>query len=58
MIDLHRLHKNLNLQNEQSQIIEQWTDSITDRNVNYSAIVFRMEVQCCFSMLIKLAELK
>lgn len=34
---------------EQCRIIEEWTDAITARNAAYSAVVFRMGIQCCFS---------
>lgn len=47
--DFYQKYENLNLPKEQCLFIEEWTDAITSRNATYSAIVFRMGMQCCFS---------
>lgn len=47
--ELFQKYESLNLPKEQCRIIEQWTDAITVRNAAYSAVVFRMGMQCCFS---------
>lgn len=51
-------YESLNLPKEQCRIIEHWTDVTTARNSAYSAVVFRMGMQCCFSLLMQLADLK
>lgn len=56
--ELYQEYENLNLPKEHCQIIEQWTDSITARNAAYSSVVFRMGMQCCFSLLMQLADVK
>lgn len=56
--ELHQEYENLNLPKEHCQIIEQWTDSITARNAAYSSVVFRMGMQCCFSLMMQLADIK
>ena len=48
----------LNLTKEQDKIIEAWGEAITARNAAYSAVIFRMGMQCCFSLLMQLADLK
>lgn len=56
--ELFQKYENLNLPKEQCLIIEEWTDAITARNAAYSAVVFRMGMQCCFSLLTQLADVK
>jgi len=51
-------YESLNLSKEQCLIIERWGEAITARNGAYSAIIFRMGMQCCFSLLMQLADLK
>ncbi|MDD3205237.1 MAG: hypothetical protein PHS74_05820 [Lachnospiraceae bacterium] len=55
---LYQKYVNLNLSKEQCSIIEDWTDAITARNAAYSMVVFRMGMQCCFSLLMQLANFK
>ena len=55
---LYQKYENLNLSKEQCSIIEDWTDAITARNAAYSMVVFRMGMQCCFSLLMQLANFK
>lgn len=56
--ELNQQYENLNLPKEQCKIIEQWAESITARNAAYSAVVFRMGMQCCYSLMMQLANLK
>lgn len=56
--EFYQQYESLNLSKEQCRIIEQWTDSITARNAAYSAVVFRMGMQCCFSLMMQLADVK
>ena len=55
---LFEKYEGLELSEEQCKVIEQWTDSIHVKNAAYSMVIFRMGMQCCFSMLIQLANLK
>ena len=55
---LHSQYENLNLSAEQRTVILDWIDAITEQNEAYTAVVFRMAIQCCFSLLLKLADLK
>lgn len=56
--ELYQQYENLNLSKEQCKIIESFTDAITARNAIHSAVLFRMGMQCCFSLLMQLADLK
>lgn len=56
--ELYQKYESLNLPKEQCRIIEELTDAITARNAAYSAVVFRMGMQCCFSLLMQLADVK
>lgn len=47
--ELFQKYESLNFSKEQCPIIQQWTDAITARIAAYSAIMFHMEIQCCFS---------
>ncbi len=49
--------KRLSLSDEQRKVIMQWTDAIQAQNSAYTAIVFRMGMQLCFSLLMQLADL-
>ena len=55
---LRSQYENLNLSDDQQTVILDWTDAITDQNEAYTAVVFRMAMQCCFSLLLELADLK
>ncbi len=49
--------KNLGLTEEQQKTVEEWIESIYAENAAYSMVIFRMRMQCCFSLII-LADLK
>mgnify|MGYP001077262020 CR=1 FL=1 len=36
----------------------QWTEAIHAQNTTYTSVVFRMAMQCYFSPLVQLADLK
>lgn len=55
---IYQQYESLNLTKEQDKIVEAWGDAITARNGAYSAVIFRMGMQCCFSLLMQLADLK
>ena len=55
--DLNEQYKKLDLSNEQRKVITQWIDAIQAQESAYAAIVFRMGMQCCFSLLIQLTDL-
>lgn len=55
---LFEQYEGLRLLEEQRKIIEQWTDAIHTKNAAYSMVIFRMEIQCCFSLLMELADLR
>ncbi|WOO36590.1 hypothetical protein R2R35_22815 [Anaerocolumna sp. AGMB13020] len=56
--ELYQKYETLNLSKEQCKIIERWVDAVTTTNSIYSAVLFRMGMQCCFSLLMQLADLK
>lgn len=56
--DIYQQYESLNLPKEQEKIVERLTEAITAKNAAYSAVVFRMGMQCCFSLLMQLADLK
>ena len=56
--ELYQKYENLNLSKEQCKVIENWVDAITVQNSIYSSLLFRMGMQCCFSLLMQLADLK
>lgn len=47
----------LNLSGEQKNAIMQWIDAIHAQEAFYTVIAFRMGMQCCFSLLMQLADL-
>lgn len=49
--------KKLDLSDEQRKVVMQWIDSIQAQESAYTAVVFRMGMQCCFSLLMQLADL-
>lgn len=55
---IYQQYEGLNLLMEQDKIVEAWGEAITARNAAYSAVIFRMGMQCCFSLLMQLADLK
>ena len=50
--------ESLDLPKEQKETIRQWTEAIHAQNAAYTMVVFRMAMQCCFSLLVQLANLK
>lgn len=56
--ELYQAYEKLGLPETQCKIIEHWTEAINAKNAAYSAIVFRMGMQCCFSLMMQLADLK
>lgn len=55
---IYQHYEGLNLSKEQDKIVEAWGEAITARNAAYSAVIFRMGMQCCFSLLMQLSDLK
>lgn len=55
--ELCRQFENLTLSEEQREIIWQWLAAIHAQNVACTMVVFRMAMQCCFSLLMQLADL-
>ena len=55
---LFEQYEGLELSEEQFKVIEQWTDAIHAKNAAYSMVIFRMGMQCCFSLLMELADLR
>ena len=49
--------KKLDLSDKQRKVIMQWIDAIQAQESAYTAVVFRMGIQCCFSLLMELADL-
>ena len=50
--------ESFDLPKEQKETIMQWTEAIHAQNAAYTMVVFRMAMQCCFSLLVQLADLK
>ena len=48
----------LNLSDDQRKVILNWIDTINAMNEAYTAVVFRMAMQCCFALILELADLK
>lgn len=55
--ELNEQYKALNVSDEQHKIITQWIDAIQAQESAYTAVVFRMGMQFCFSLLMQLADL-
>lgn len=55
--ELNEQYQQLDLSDEQRKIITQWIDAIQAQESAYTAVVFRMGMQLCFSLLIQLADL-
>ncbi len=56
--ELNEQYKKLDLSDEQRKVITQWIEAIQAQESAYTAVVFRMGMQCCFSLLLQLADLK
>lgn len=55
--ELNEQYEKLNLSDEQKNVIMQWIDAIHAQESAYSTVVFRMGMQCCFSLLMQLADI-
>lgn len=55
--ELNEQYKRLNLSDEQHKVITQWMDAIQAQESAYTAVVFHMGMQLCFSLLMQLADL-
>ena len=55
--ELSVLYENLDLSDEQQNVILQWIDAIHAQEAAYAVVAFRMGMQCCFSLLVQLADL-
>lgn len=55
--ELSQQFKELDLSDKQRKIIMQWTDAIQAQESAYTAVVFRMGMQLCFSLLMQLFNL-
>lgn len=55
--ELSEQYKRLNLSDEQHKVITQWMDAIQAQNSAYTAVVFCMGMQLCFSLIMQLADL-
>ena len=55
--ELNEQYKKLNLSDEQRKVITLWIDAIQAQESAYTAVVFRMGMQFCFSLIIQLADL-
>ena len=51
-------YESLNLSDDQRKVILNWIDTINAQNEAYTTVVFRMAMQCCFALLLELADLK
>ena len=54
--ELNEQYKKLDSSDEQRKIITQWIDAIQAQNSAYTSVVFRMDMQLCFSLLMQLAD--
>ena len=55
--ELSNQYENLDLSDEQRNVIMQWIDAIHAQEAAYTVVAFRMGMQCCFSLLMQLADL-
>jgi len=55
--ELSNCYDKLGLSDEQRNVIDRWIDAIQAQEAAYSVIVFRMGMQCCFSLLMQLSDL-
>lgn len=55
--ELNDQYERLDLSDEQKNIIMQWIDGIHAQEAAYTVVAFRMGMQCCFSLLMQLADL-
>ena len=50
-------YESLNLSDDQRKVILNWIDAINAMNEAYTTVVFRMAMQCCFALILELADL-
>ena len=55
--ELNAEYEKLDLSDEQQNVIMQWIDAIHAQEATYTVVAFRMGLQCCFSLLMQLADL-
>lgn len=55
--ELNNQYEKLDLSDEQRNVIMQWIDAIHAQEAAYTVVAFRMGMQCCFSLLMQLADL-
>lgn len=55
---LNDQYNNLDLSDDQRKVIRSWIDAIHAQEAAYTAVVFRMRMQCCFALFLELADLK
>ena len=55
--ELNDQYEKLDLSDEQKNIIMQWIDVIHAQEAAYTVVAFRMGMQCCFSLMMQLADL-
>jgi len=55
--ELNEQYKKLDLSEEHRKIIALWINALQAQNSAYTAVVFRMGMQFCFSLLMQLANL-
>ncbi len=55
--ELNRQYKSLDLSEEQRLVTTRWIEAIQAQESAYTAVVFRMGMQFCFSLLIQMADL-
>lgn len=51
--ELNNQYEALALSAEQRNVIDRWIDAIHAQKSAYNAVVFRMAMQCCFSILLR-----
>ena len=54
--ELNDQYENLDLSDEQKNVIMQWIDAIHAQEAAYKVVAVRMGMQCCFSLLMQLAD--
>ena len=55
--ELNEQYEKLNLSKKKKNVIMQWIDAIYAQESAYSTVVLRMGMQCCFSLLMQLADI-
>lgn len=50
-------YESLNLSDDQQKVIINWIEAIHAQSEAYTTVVFRTAMQCCFAILLELADL-